>query len=411
MRAPALGQSGWNQGLTVSVVSDLERLAKYDELIHCIYDAALEPSHWPTVVGRIGQSCDATRGLLFTPLHGPPNGGFSFSHNIPDGMMERWGASSVSDDPIAQEAFARGLLAEGSAFNGRSLVSDERLRSSRLYRELWEPMDIGHVCSGVVFGGTDSRTLPTAVSIYRHSNDPPFAEAHLQLMRRLMGHMSRSLGVMFHLRDSRLQAASNLGALGRLSVGVVLLDGRGEVQFTNLAAERIFRNGKHVVARDACTSGSSRLALSVRLHRHEESFQRTIDRALAPLEDDSEHFSNAVVLPDEEGKPACVVHIAPLGSATTLAANGRAPKVIVFLYDLADAASVAPGLLTELFELTAAEVRAALQILQGGTAEEMAHRLGVSVNTFKSQLKAVYAKTRTNRHSDLLKLMLALAMP
>jgi DNA-binding CsgD family transcriptional regulator len=387
------------------------QLAVYDELVHRVYDAALEPARWPAVVGGIGETCESSRGLLFTPLHRPSTGGFTFTHNISDGMVERWGATSVSDDPITSEALARGLFVEGNAVNGRELVSTERLLASRLYRDIWEPMDIGHVCSGIVFGGTDSRTLPTVVSIFRDANDPSFTASHLELMRRLMAHMSRSLGVMFHLRDSRLQAASNLGALARLSVGVALLDGLGVVQFANVAADRIFRSGKHVTAREARANGSSRLTLSMRLHRHEENFQRTIDRALAPLEDDSEHFSNAVVLPDEDGKPACVVHIAPLGHAPTLAASGRAPKVIVFLYDVGGAASVAPGLLTELFALTAAEARAALQILQGGAAEEMAHRLGVSVNTFKSQLKAVYAKTRTNRHSDLLKLMLALAMP
>lgn len=387
------------------------QLAEYDELVHRIYDAALEPTRWPAVVGGIGETCKSSRGLLFTPLHRPSTGGFTFTHKISDGMVERWAATSVSDDPITSEALARGLFVEGNAVNGRELVSTERLLASRLYRDIWEPMGIGHVCSGIVFGGTDSRTLPTVVSIFRDAKDPSFTASHLELMRRLMAHMSRSLGVMFHLRDSRLQAASNLGALGRLSVGVVLLDSLGVVQFANVAAERIFQSGKHVTAHDAHKGGSSLLKLSTRLHSHETSFQRAIARALAPLEDDSEHFSNAVVLPDEEGKPACVIHVAPLGNAAALAESGRQPKVIVFLYDLGGAASVAPGLLAELFELTPAEARAALQILQGGSAEEMAHRLGVSVNTFKSQLKAVYAKTRTNRHSDLLKLMLALAMP
>ena len=104
-----------------------------------------------------------------------------------------------------------------------------------------------------------------------------------------------------------------------------------------------------------------------------------------------------------------VLHVAPLGNAPAFAIGGTRPHAIVFLYDLEAAASVAPGTLCELFGLTGAEARAALQVLQGGSVTDMAQRLGVAANTFKSQIKAVYAKTHTNRQADLLKLLLALA--
>ena len=386
------------------------QLAEYDALVHRIYNAALQPDRWSAVVGDIGRACEATRGLLFTPLHRPATGGFAFAHNLSESMMQRWGASGIADDPITQEAFARDLLVEGNAFNGCELIPRERLLASRLYRELWEPIGIGQVCSGVVFGGTDARTLPTAVSIYRDRGEPPFDASQPALMRRLMAHMSRSLGVMFHLRDSSLQAASNLGSLERLSTGVALLNSDGTLQFANAAADRIFCSGRHVTRQSSRAGTAPKLSLAARLAGQERRFQRAIAQALAPLDTTQEHFSNAVVLPDEQGKPSCVLHVAPLGDGLALAVANERPRAIVFLYDLSAAASVPPGLLCELFDLTGAEAQVALQVLQGGPAEAMARRSGVSINTFKTQLKAVYAKTRTNRHSDLLKLMLALAV-
>jgi DNA-binding CsgD family transcriptional regulator len=122
------------------------------------------------------------------------------------------------------------------------------------------------------------------------------------------------------------------------------------------------------------------------------------------------HFSNALLLPDADGKPICVLHAAPLGQASALAVGSAAPKAIVFLYDLAAAAQVPPAMLCKLFDFTPAETRAAQQMLQGGSAEAMAQRLGVTVNTFKSQLKAAYAKSGTHRQADFLKLLLALAV-
>ena len=71
-------------------------------------------------------------------------------------------------------------------------------------------------------------------------------------------------------------------------------------------------------------------------------------------------------------------------------------------------ASVPAELLCPLFGMTPAEARVASQVLEGGSADAMATRLGVSVNTIKTQLKAVFVKTNTNRQVDLLKLLLAL---
>jgi hypothetical protein len=115
------------------------QIADYDALVHRIYDAALQPDRWPAVVGGIGEACAATRGLLFTPLHRPSAGGFAFAHNLCEARMQLWDVSTPADDPIAQEAIARGLMVEGAAFNGHDLVPRERLQASWLYREMWEP--------------------------------------------------------------------------------------------------------------------------------------------------------------------------------------------------------------------------------------------------------------------------------
>lgn len=386
-------------------------LARYDELIHLIYDAALNPSGWPKVMSHVCATCAGSRSLLYTPLHVQAQGGLMFSHEITQSSLERWSTFSVSDDPFARAALARGMLKEGTTFIGRDLVSDGDLRRSRLHREIWSTLDIGQVCTGVVFDGGDAHIMPAVVSVYRPEHGDSFDDDDVALLRRLIAHVSRSLGVMFHLRDHKLQAASNLAALDRLQAGVVLLDVGGAVQFANAAAERLMSRSDPLRMHAAGNHAGRRLRLAPRLHSIEESFQAAIARALQALVSSSavEHFSHAVVLPDAGGKPSCVMHAAPLGDAPAFAAGAKRPRAILFLYDLAAASSVSPAVLRELFGLTPAEARTALQLLQGGTAEEMAARLGVSANTVKTQLKAVYAKTNTNRQSDVLKLLLALS--
>ena len=42
-------------------------MAGYDELVHRIYDAALEPTHWPRALQGIADACGGARSAMFTP--------------------------------------------------------------------------------------------------------------------------------------------------------------------------------------------------------------------------------------------------------------------------------------------------------------------------------------------------------
>ena len=70
---------------------------------------------------------------------------------------------------------------------------------------------IGRMGGGVIFGSTDAHQLPTVVVIFARPTDPSFDAVQTDLIRRLLAHLSRSLGVMLHLRDSRLRAEAMAG--------------------------------------------------------------------------------------------------------------------------------------------------------------------------------------------------------
>ena len=380
----------------------------YDTLVHAIYDAALHPSRWPQVLERLCAAFESRSALLFTPLHSPAQGGFTFTHCISTATVERWSAKSIHDDVYTQAALRRGLLVDGMAINSDDLVPRVVAYASRFYQELWEPAGLSHGCMGVVFAGTDARHLPTAISIYRGPGDAAFLPPHVEMLRALLAHLSRSLGVMYHLRDSQLQMAASLAALDRLPGGVVLLDEAGHASFINRSARALFNKGDVVV--QAAGHGLAQLRLAPALRAQEPAFQSLMRRSLEPQSSTVQYFSDALVICHANGESACVIHAAPLGSEQSFGTTdgSRPSRAIVFLYSLESVAQVRPELLCELFSLTPAEARAALQLLHGGGVTEMAERLGVSANTFKTQLRVAYEKTHTHRQADLLKLLLSL---
>lgn len=274
------------------------------------------------------------------------------------------------------------------------------------------PEDIAHACFGVVFAGTDGCQLPTSISLYRSPRDLPFDASEVEMLRRLLTHLSRSLGVMFHLQDKDQQIASSRAALDRLVSGVVLLDGQGGVQFANAAAERLLRRGDHVRRAPRASKGPhrpDRLASASTSRAAQAAFTKALAAATRPYnEADEEDFFEAQLLPDRDGKPALVMHAAPFGAPPAFAAGGTPSRAIVFFHELNGQSSVDPKQLCKLFGMTPAEALAALQLLDSGSMQDMASRLGVSINTFKTQIKAVYAKSHTHRRANLLRLMLSL---
>ena len=389
-------------------------LARYDDLLHRIYASALDPSAWAPTLSAIADAFDARRAVLFTFMHGPDRDGFCVTHNLPQEQLEAWAEVSQAEDPYVQALLHRGLLIDGAAYEGSEMVPRDQLVRSRMYRDLWVPLDIDQLCVGIVFDGSDAHKLPTVMTVYRGARDRAFDAAEVDLLRRLLVHMSRALGVMFLLRGAEQQVASTRSALDRLASGVVLLDRHGGVQFANAAARSLLQRADMVRlvshGRSQPDRQPDRLAPVSRRPAIVAAFRRAVASAIAAPQDDAdaEHFSQALVLPDEDGKPACVMHAAPLGPAPGLSAGGAQARAIVFFRDLNSGTAVDPAVLRQLFGMTAAEARAAWQLLEGGSAEEMAGRLGVSINTFKTQLKAAYAKSHTRRQADLLKLMLSL---
>lgn len=363
---------------SIGAVSAAE-LDRQDQALHAIYRAAIEPAAWPLAVVAVADSREADNALLFTALQTPADGGFRHPHRLRPELLARYDEShSAERDVFVDEAQRRGLLKEGSFFFGDELVRYEDLIRTRYYSDVWQPDGINDFCGGLVFDGTDARKVPVALSIYRGVGRRRFDADDAKRLASLSLHVSRALGVMFHLRDVEQQVAATLPALDRLSAGVVLLGSRAQVVYSNTAARASLAGDPLGLA---VSPLGDRLTLASRLQSHEPAFRRAIAAALDPWRRSIDHFSKAFVLPTADGAAGSVVHVSSVLGEAPYAVEQRA---IVFIYDLTRAGSVRPDTLMEQFDLTRGEARAALAFLKGGTAKDVAARLGVSVHTFNA---------------------------
>jgi DNA-binding CsgD family transcriptional regulator len=82
---------------------------------------------------------------------------------------------------------------------------------------------------------------------------------------------------------------------------------------------------------------------------------------------------------------------------------------IIALRDPARPPLLAVADLERLFGLSPAEARLATRLVDGATPDEAAIGLGISRNTARSQLQAIFMKTGVNRQGDLIRLLLSSA--
>lgn len=381
-------------------------LSKFDSLIHDIYAAALKPDTWAEIVGGIADALGAEKGILFTPQLVPDRGGFIFPHGISWSHIELWGTRYQSDDLWLQKVVERNCLYQGSIVIGHELVDDEELLASRWYREFLSRVDIFHLMSGALFGVEHESYPLVGCSLFRGRQAVHFGEHCRQRFRILLPHLSRSLELMFRLRDAEFRVAASLQALNQIRSGILLLDDAGAVCFANTTAEAILRR------EDGLGLKTQRGSLGL-LHSHDLEAQPVLEHILRAAVRISEgavdHFAHAVAVRRSAGSDHYSVQVACLPESNPYLLDGKVPRAIVFIKDTGQSLRPDGGLLQRVYNLTRTEVRVALAVCDGSSLDQVALHLNVKMNTLKTHLKSIYAKMAVNNRAALFRLMSSLA--
>lgn len=264
----------------------------------------------------------------------------------------------------------------------QDIVTPEDHRSQPLYQDLY--LRHGMLWwAGITFRSLDHQYV---LSLSRRPGQEPFSEDDRKLFERLTGHLSRALSAAELL--SNAAGKGGLQLLQAMGSGGVLVDARGRVVAFNARAEQLLGDGLSVVGdrlvARAPDSNRALQALVTATLRHGPQAEGAIviRRPLRrPI------LLDALPIPSELGAPFLF---------------GRALLVLVDL----EARPVPPAAtLRNAYGFTAREAALALQLAEGQSLAEAADSLGIGRETARSHLKSLFAKTDTNRQSELLALI------
>jgi DNA-binding CsgD family transcriptional regulator len=355
-----------------------------ERALEACYDAILAPTRWSSALQALAESFGAASCTLFdhdqdnSPAPAPMSEGHEeFAH--------LWARNQAhAPDPHVGpylELCTSFIRAGWASALEHHLSTEEERRTLPYFRETARPARREWLA--VAFFSVDGRDW--CLPLFRGNERGPFTPEDARRLAPIGPHVAKivSLAEKFAAFD----VTSKLSALERVNSAALVIDAAGRATQMNLPAQNLLGGDFNLVrGRPAAHDPASNRRL-----------QQLVSSALHTAPGGARAYAPVVV--DRDEAPWLLVEAMPVTAfGSDLFSSGR---LILLLTDLRSPLRPDSRQLCAAFGLTAAEAKLAARLASGLGIDVAAASLGVSRETARSQLKAVFAKTNTSRQAEL----------
>ncbi len=351
----------------------------YDELIGLSYECVLDESVWPHLLERLMAATGHQQSTLLFWDRRDSAGQVSGINLLDPATVEPYNSHYCQLDPTHAFMAERPV---GVWYHDVRELGLERMRTHPFYQEMFRPFGLRTI-SCLKLHEQDQAGSYLSLLTQLDAREPS-AEQH-NLLRRLTPHLLRAGRMASYISCLEMQRHQRDLFLDHHQGALWLIDPDGRLQYCNRAAEQ------------AIAQASFPLELrGGRLHGRlqDKTLQGSIKAAGGRL--GSRRAGIIRLAPGGEQ----LLLITPVAAEAQFNLRFQRPMILVLLLDRRPNTR----LLGELFQLSPAELRLAELITLGKSPESCADLLGVSINTVRTQLRALFRKTDTERQSELVSL-------
>ncbi len=274
----------------------------------------------------------------------------------------------------------------------KDYIDESRLINSEFYHDYARHYGVFHVVGAVFPVGPGELG---AFGVHRPQNAQGFDEPDKALVAGFLPHLQRALQIRRRLLTPTIEHRAAHEALDRTVTATLVVSRDGHILFANRKAEQLFREA------DAIRSVGNRLAV---VDRSAGDRLARLIRGAADTAACRGASPGGVLALERFDRLPLTVLVAPFRPARD-GLGARLPAAILFIRD-SEALNLAGKALQALFGLTPAEATFASALANGKSVEEIATSVGVTLNTARTHVKSVLAKTGTSRQSQLVGLLL-----
>lgn len=359
-----------------------------DALVYSIYQGALEERPWQTFLNRLREAVAANYATLL--LRPPREGDIGVVLNAvvaSPQVVNDYNRTYFSLDPFVD-------LPSGTVFTLREFVPAAELAESAYYRDYVWPLGVMDIMGADM---ADTSGLSARLRVTRPEGAAVFGTAEKVLLKRLLPHLEQAIALHARLASSETEREVFADAIDRLAMGVVILDEQSRILRTNRAAEALLAGPVPLAAQEGL--------LRVGMRSEQRAFRALLNDVVRAHLEGRPGFVKAMRVGATEGELGLGLLLRPLPRPEAAEWTGSA-SVAVFISDPNQRREAPTDILIELFGFTPAEASLSLLLANGLTLDEASAELGVSRNTAKSHLSAVFAKTGITRQTKLVQLIL-----
>ena len=374
-----------------------DRADSVSALIGEIYDAALDPSLWESVLLKVRAFIGGSSAALFA------KDAIRKSLNVyyDDGGLDPYYRQLYFDKYVQLDPFtmSHAMAEVGEPMSTVDILSFDEFHKTRFHKEWARPQGLVDFACAVI---EKSATSVAMLGIFRHERDGIVDDATRRAMRLIVPHIRRAvlIGQVTDLKG--MEAATLADTLNGLSAGVFLVDESDRVIHANASGRSMLdmRDVLHLAnGRLAARSPGSQKAL-----REVFGAAGNGDAAVGTK-------GISIPLTARDGE-RYVAHVLPLTSGARRRAGTRYSAVAATFVHKVELNTRSPfDVIAKTFDLTPSELRTLLAIVQVGGVAETAAKLGVAESTIKTHLHRLFAKTGTSRQAELVKLVAGFSSP
>ena len=345
-------------------------------------DAAIDPAIWPEIMEQISACVGATgAALLQSDIRTP---------DIPrtagvDEVISSYFAHGWHTRDVRAERGVPLLMSGKKVVSDQDIVTPDEIRRSVFFNELLTP----HGFKWWAAVGFWAGSALWGLALQRSALEGPFEARDKHILLQLSQGLTATATLSKAVGRVVLTGATN--ALDLVNQPALALDRQGFVLDMNRHIEQLFDDdirvaNRHLVLRD-------RLATSL-LNELIDQLRTVPDTDPLPL---------VQIVAHRRTKRPLLIRVLPVdGPARTPFLGAR---VLLIFSDLSPKSGPQPSMLSQTFGLSLAEARLASLMATGISPKQAAREIGISTETARNQLKAVFAKTETHRQAELVALL------
>ena len=369
----------------------------FERMLASIHEATLDDSQWPAAAALIDRLCGSKGNILvFGQGASSEDVDIFFTRGCSGGERHEEAEREYIEvyHPHDERLPRLRQLPDSRVVPTAWLLSEEEMRTSRVFNELLVPGDMGNALHARLDGPNGSRIVWTSADPVDATG---WSSGPVEMIERILPHVRQYVRVRHALGSARALGASLSDLLAHLSLAVIHLDRRRRMVDASDRARAVLARGDGLTYRDG--------ALHASRCDDDERLQEVLARALPTYE--ATGAGGSVLVSRQHSVSRLVLHVSPVNGRGAMDHSGRV-AALVLVVDPESRSSLDADRLAELFGLTGAESQIVAMLAEGMRITEIARRTGRSPTTVKWHVQHVFGKLGVARQTDLVRLVLSL---